>query len=81
MGAGRRPGDIRPPPVRVTVPSIGVASRVLRVERNAKTRFPTDDVYLSTLQPTLRLVTCGGAFDPASGHYADNVVVFASLAG
>jgi len=52
-----------------------------RVERHAKTRFPTDDVYQLTLQPTLRLVTCGGAFDPASGHYADNVVVFASLAG
>ena len=51
-----------------------------RVERHAKTRFPTDDVYLPTLQPTLRLVTCGGAFDAVSGHYVDNVVVFAALA-
>lgn len=50
------------------------------VERHAKTRFPSDEVYLPTLRPTLRLVTCGGAFDAASGHYRDNVVVFASLA-
>lgn len=53
---------------------------VERIERHAKTRFPTHDVYLPTLRPTLRLVTCGGAFDPASGHYRDNVVVFAELA-
>lgn len=50
-----------------------------RIERHAKTRFPTHDVYLPTLRPTLRLVTCGGAFDAASGHYRDNVVVFADL--
>jgi sortase (surface protein transpeptidase) len=53
---------------------------VERIERHAKTRFPTHDVYLPTLRPTLRLVTCGGAFDATSGHYRDNVVVFAGLA-
>lgn len=51
-----------------------------RVERHAKTRFPTDDVYLSTLEPTLRLVTCDGTFDRTTGHYRDNLVVFADLA-
>jgi sortase (surface protein transpeptidase) len=50
-----------------------------RLERHAKTRFPTDEVYLSTLEPTLRLVTCGGPFDRGSGHYQDNLVVFAEL--
>jgi sortase (surface protein transpeptidase) len=30
--------------------------------------------------PQLRLITCGGNFDRASGHYRDNVVVYASLA-
>lgn len=50
-----------------------------RVERHAKTRFPTDDVYLPTLQPTLRLVTCDGTFDRTTGHYRDNLVVFADL--
>ena len=28
----------------------------------------------------LRLITCGGAFDEAVGHYRDNVVVFARIA-
>ncbi|WP_319020101.1 MULTISPECIES: hypothetical protein [unclassified Streptomyces] len=29
----------------------------------------------------LRLITCGGAFDPASGGYAADVVVSAYLTG
>ncbi|HSK24271.1 MAG TPA: class F sortase [Egicoccus sp.] len=32
-------------------------------------------------QPDLRLITCGGSFDRASGHYRDNVVVYARLVG
>lgn len=54
---------------------------VERIEQHAKTRFPTHDVYLPTLRPALRLVTCGGPFDTASRHYRDNVVVFAGLGG
>jgi len=27
----------------------------------------------------LRLITCGGPFDSASGHYVDNIVVYADL--
>ncbi|GEM_PF-5169658 len=27
----------------------------------------------------LRLVTCGGAFDSSTGHFVDNVIVFATL--
>jgi hypothetical protein len=27
--------------------------------------------------PVLTLITCGGAFDRATGHYADNIVVYA----
>lgn len=53
---------------------------VERVEQHAKTAFPTDEVYAPTERPSLRLVTCGGAFDRRTGHYRDNVVVFASLA-
>jgi hypothetical protein len=37
-------------------------------------------VYFPTLTPTLRLVTCGGEFDRATGHYRSNFIVFASLA-
>jgi hypothetical protein len=28
--------------------------------------------------PELRLITCGGTFDPASGSYLSNVVVYAA---
>ena len=52
--------------------------RVTRVERYRKTRFPSDLVYFPTLEPSLRLVTCGGTFDTASGHYRDNVIVLAT---
>ena len=54
--------------------------RVTRVSRVAKTRFPTDLVYAPTLEPTLRLVTCGGSFDESRRSYRDNVIAFASLA-
>lgn len=53
------------------------AFRVERVEQHPKDAFPTDAVYGPTDDPTLRLITCGGAFDDASGHYLDNVIVFA----
>jgi sortase (surface protein transpeptidase) len=52
---------------------------VYAVERYAKGDFPTDEVYGDTGRPELRLITCGGDFDAANGHYTDNVVVFADL--
>ena len=55
--------------------------RVDRVRRYAKSDFPADLVYGNIDHAGLRLVTCGGAFDSASGHYLDNIVVFASLVG
>jgi sortase (surface protein transpeptidase) len=51
--------------------------RVERTERHPKRAFPTSRVYGDTAGPALRLVTCGGSFDQASGHYRDNVIVFA----
>jgi hypothetical protein len=66
--------------IQITRKDGSVATFVVdRLERHAKTRFPTDDVYLPTLEPTLRLVTCDGVFDPSTGHYRDNLVVFATL--
>jgi len=44
-----------------------------------KSRFPTAEVYGDTGGAELRLITCGGPFDRRSGHYKDNIVVFASL--
>jgi sortase (surface protein transpeptidase) len=55
-----------------------VRFRVTGVERYRKTRFPSDLVYFPTLEPSLRLVTCGGTFDATSGHYRDNVIALAT---
>ena len=53
--------------------------RVHTVTRVPKDRFPTDLVYAPTLDPALRLVTCGGSFDRSRGSYRDNVIAFADL--
>lgn len=49
------------------------------LQRTAKTQFPTNAVYGKLRYAGLRLVTCGGAFDPATGHYEDNIIVYAHL--
>jgi sortase (surface protein transpeptidase) len=49
-----------------------------RTEQVAKDSFPTERVYGKTRLPTLRLVTCGGSFDSGSGHYSDNLIVYAT---
>jgi LPXTG-site transpeptidase (sortase) family protein len=50
------------------------------LQKVAKTAFPTKAVYGKISYPGLRLITCGGAFDPATGHYQDNIIVYAHLA-
>ncbi|HEV2821106.1 MAG TPA: class F sortase [Solirubrobacteraceae bacterium] len=50
---------------------------VRRLERHAKTAFPTQRVYGAAQGAQLRMVTCAGRFDPVRRHYADNLVVFA----
>jgi len=53
---------------------------VYRVEQVSKEHFPTQEVYGATVDPELRLITCGGPFDHAQGHYTENTVVFAKEA-
>ena len=53
------------------------AFRVIAVRQSLKTRFPTAAVYGPAPVAELRLVTCGGTFDYATGHYLSNVIVFA----
>ncbi|GAA4604006.1 hypothetical protein BJY16_004826 [Actinoplanes octamycinicus] len=73
-----RPGD----PVRVSRRDGTVAVfAVDRIGRYPKRAFPTEAVYGPIDHAGLRLVTCGGDFDRETGHYVDNVVVFASLRG
>lgn len=45
-----------------------------------KDTFPTASIYAPVPTPELRLVTCAGAWDPATGHYVDNLVVTAVAA-
>jgi hypothetical protein len=55
------------------------AFRVTRVEQFAKVAFPTGLVYGDIAYAGLRLITCGGLWNPKIGHYDDNVVVFATF--
>lgn len=54
-----------------------VTFAVDHVEQHPKADFPTQHVFGATPEPSLRLITCGGAFDAAWGHHLDNLVVFA----
>jgi sortase (surface protein transpeptidase) len=74
-----RLGDLRPGD-RLSVTRADRRTVVFRVTSSvlvAKDRFPSDAVYGPVPYPALRLVTCGGPFDAARGHYRDNLVVFA----
>ena len=53
------------------------AYTVSSVERIAKEEVPLDDVFDRAGPPRLVLLTCGGAWDAAAGHYEDNVIVTA----
>jgi sortase (surface protein transpeptidase) len=69
-----RPGD------RITIGQQGGAARsflVERVERSPKEALPVGRIWDRTRQPVLRLITCGGSFDRSTGHYRDNVIVYA----
>jgi len=73
-----RPGD------EVDVTRADGATAVFRVDgvqEFPKSAFPTKLVYYPTSYPSLKLVTCGGRFDAASGNYLDNVIAFATLVG
>ena len=52
---------------------------VTKIQTYEKDAFPTAEVYGPAPDPELRLITCGGTFDPATGHYLSNVVAYATL--
>ncbi|MFD7837505.1 class F sortase [Streptomyces sp. NPDC059761] len=52
---------------------------VERVAEYPKAEFPTLEVYKNLDYAGLRLVTCGGDFDPKKHYYDSNVVVFARM--
>ena len=76
-------GDLRPGDKVLVTRADGLVGvfGVDGVRRYPKNHFPTQLVYGNTDHAALRLITCGGPFDYATGHYVDNIVVFASLVG
>jgi sortase (surface protein transpeptidase) len=52
---------------------------VTSVHEFSKAHFPATEVYGSEPYPALRLITCGGAFDAATGHYLSNIVAYARM--
>ena len=71
-----RPGDT----IDVTLANGDTAIfRVTGVREYAKDKFPDSLIYGPQQYAALRLITCGGDFDSATGHYLSSTVVFASL--
>jgi hypothetical protein len=72
-----RPGNT----IEVTLADgVTAVFRVTGVREYEKSRFPAHAIYGAAGFAALRLITCGGAFDYATGHYLSSTVVFASLA-
>lgn len=53
---------------------------VSALETYPKDEFPTASVYGPVPGPELRLITCDGLFNRSTGHYVDNLVVYAVAA-
>jgi sortase (surface protein transpeptidase) len=53
--------------------------KVEKMATYSKTQFPAKMVYASHGYSALQLVTCGGTFDTATGHYLSNVVAYTTL--
>ncbi|MEU6429614.1 class F sortase [Microbispora sp. NPDC046973] len=51
------------------------------IEQANKQTFPTNRVYGHADNAELRLITCGGKYNYSTGHYFDNVIVYATMTG
>ncbi|WP_225878045.1 class F sortase [Spongiactinospora rosea] len=51
------------------------------IEQADKRTFPTQRVYGDRENAQLHLITCGGTYNRVTGHYTDNVIVYATLTG
>jgi len=52
---------------------------VIGLREYTKGKFPNRVVYGSRPYSALQLVTCGGVFDRATGHYESNIVAYTAL--
>ena len=69
------------PGAEITVSRTDGSTAVFTVDRGAlypKNEFPTLEVYGNTDAAELRLITCDG-YDPATGEFDDNYVIYATL--
>ena len=70
------PGDL----VEVTLANgETVHFTVTSVQEYPKAHFPASEVYGPEPYQALRLITCGDAFDEATGHYLSNIVAYARM--
>jgi sortase (surface protein transpeptidase) len=53
---------------------------VVGMEQTPKDALPVERIWSDDDDAVLRLITCGGKFDHGSGHYRDNIVVYAEAA-
>jgi hypothetical protein len=70
------------PGAEVTVVRADGSTAVFAVSSVAeylKGEFPTDKVYGDTTNAALRIITCGGVFDPKVHSYEDDIVAYAEL--
>ena len=77
-GALLRLQDIRPGD-SVTLAAAGRAYRyrVVALRAYDKSSLPVEAVFGQRVTARLVIVSCGGPFDAATGHYLDNIVAYA----
>jgi sortase (surface protein transpeptidase) len=75
--------DLRPGDEILVGRADGTTARFLvgRLERHPKTALPTSRIWTKANRPLLRLITCAGSWDHATGHYRDNLILYASPTG
>ena len=49
------------------------------LQQTLKTSFPASAVYGTVSYAGLRLVTCGGVFNPAAGSYESSIIIYAHM--
>lgn len=76
-------GELRPGDEVLVRHADGTTSRfvVHGHETVDKDELPVHRIFDEPAGPELRLITCGGTFDRGARSYADNVIVYARLAG
>ena len=92
-GSAAAPATVTHVPTRLRIPAIGVDAPVLQVGVQSggglaippdpalrgyvKADLPVPAVFGQQVSPRLVIVSCGGPFDAATGHYLENIVAYA----